>query len=94
MSTVLITGAGRGIGLATARAFLAAGWKVLALDKDFSKFDLKGAERAYAALPLVDRDVLWQMKRMGFSDRQLGDLRGESESAVRSRRIGLGIIPA
>ena len=45
MSTVLITGAGRGIGLATARAFLAAGWKVLALDKDFSSFDLPGAER-------------------------------------------------
>ena len=45
MSTVLITGAGRGIGLATARAFLAAGWKVLALDKDFSNFELKGAER-------------------------------------------------
>lgn len=45
MSTVLITGAGRGIGLATARAYLAAGWKVLALDKDFSSFDLKGAQR-------------------------------------------------
>ena len=45
MSTVLVTGAGRGIGLATARAFVAAGWKVLALDKDFSGFDLPGAER-------------------------------------------------
>ena len=45
MQTVLITGAGRGIGLATARAFLEAGWKVLALDKDFSTFDLPGAER-------------------------------------------------
>jgi len=45
MPNVLITGAGRGIGLATARAFLAAGWKVLALDKDFSGFDLKDAER-------------------------------------------------
>ena len=40
MSTVLITGAGRGIGLATARAFKQGGWKVLALDKDFSTFDL------------------------------------------------------
>ncbi len=36
MSTVLVTGAARGIGLATARAFHKAGWKVLGLDKDFS----------------------------------------------------------
>ena len=35
MNTALITGAGRGIGLATARAFVAAGWRVLALDKQF-----------------------------------------------------------
>lgn len=42
-STVLITGAGRGIGLATAKVFLAAGWRVLALDKDFSRFDLAEA---------------------------------------------------
>jgi 3-oxoacyl-[acyl-carrier protein] reductase len=40
MNTVLVTGAGRGIGLATAKAFAGAGWKVLALDRDFSKFDL------------------------------------------------------
>ena len=45
MSTALITGASRGIGLATARAFLKAGWKVLALDKDFSGCDEKGFER-------------------------------------------------
>ncbi len=40
MSTVLITGAGRGIGLAAAKVFLAAGWGVIALDKDFSRCDL------------------------------------------------------
>ncbi len=45
MNTVLVTGAGRGIGLATAREFHKAGWKVLALDRDFSGFDLKDAER-------------------------------------------------
>ena len=45
MSTALVTGAARGIGLATARAFLKAGWQVLALDKDFSGCDEKGFER-------------------------------------------------
>jgi 3-oxoacyl-[acyl-carrier protein] reductase len=45
VSTALVTGAGRGIGLATARAFLRAGWKVLGLDKDFSACDEEGFER-------------------------------------------------
>ena len=45
MPVALITGAGRGIGLETARAFLGAGYRVLALDKDLSRFDLEGAER-------------------------------------------------
>ena len=48
MRKVLITGAARGIGLATARRFTAAGWHVLSLDKEFQseavgeriKFDL------------------------------------------------------
>jgi 3-oxoacyl-[acyl-carrier protein] reductase len=39
MNTVLVTGAGRGIGLATARAFQGAGWKVLGLDQNFSGSD-------------------------------------------------------
>lgn len=42
MRTALITGAGRGIGLATTKAFLQAGWRVLALDKDFTTFDATG----------------------------------------------------
>ena len=37
MRTVLITGAGRGIGFATARAFADAGCKVLSLDKQFGE---------------------------------------------------------
>ena len=35
MKRALITGAGRGIGLATARRFAAAGWRVLSLDREF-----------------------------------------------------------
>jgi 3-oxoacyl-[acyl-carrier protein] reductase len=46
--TVLVTGAGRGIGLATARSFLGAGWRVLALDKDFSVCDLPPAAERVA----------------------------------------------
>src|SRR5512132_7870 len=56
--------------------------------------ELLEAERAFAALPSVTKDVLWRMKRIGFSDRQLADLRGESESSARARRIGFGIVPA
>ena len=42
MNTALITGAARGIGLATTKAFLGAGWRVIALDKEFGKFDATG----------------------------------------------------
>jgi carbamoyl-phosphate synthase large subunit len=52
------------------------------------------AERAYAALPTIDSDIILRMKRMGFSDRQLADLRGESEYDARRRRIKMGILPA
>ena len=35
-----------------------------------------------------------QLKQAGFSDRQIGDLVGEDEMKVRSRRKKLGVIPA
>jgi carbamoyl-phosphate synthase large subunit len=56
--------------------------------------ELLDAENAFAELKAIDKDVLWRMKRMGFSDRQLGDLRGETEKVARARRIGFGITPA
>jgi len=40
------------------------------------------------------RALLRKMKRLGFSDRQLGDLIGVSETEVRARRHALGIRPA
>lgn len=56
--------------------------------------ELIDAETEFTALETVDKESLWSMKRIGFSDRQLGDLRGETESAARSRRTGFGILPA
>jgi carbamoyl-phosphate synthase large subunit len=52
------------------------------------------AERAYAAAPALDARAIRRMKRMGFSDRQLAALRGETEQAVRERRWSLGVRPS
>jgi carbamoyl-phosphate synthase large subunit len=40
------------------------------------------------------RLLLRRMKRLGFSDRQLADLRGTTEAAIRAERHRLGIRPA
>ena len=56
--------------------------------------EIVDAERSYAALPALDADVVRRMKRMGFSDKQLANLRGEAETAARARRLGYGIVPA
>jgi len=56
--------------------------------------ELFEAETAFAALSNIDRDAIWRMKRMGFSDKQLADLRGEPEAVARGRRLGFGIVPA
>ncbi|MEZ4417519.1 MAG: carbamoyl-phosphate synthase large subunit [Gemmatimonadota bacterium] len=50
-------------------------------------------ERWYAALAEVTAADLRRMKRNGFSDRQLADLRGSSERAVREQRWAWGIRP-
>jgi carbamoyl-phosphate synthase large subunit len=56
--------------------------------------ELIEAEAWYAGLPTVGRDELRRMKRLGFSDRQLGELRGESELRARERRWAAGVHPA
>ncbi len=56
--------------------------------------ELVEAERVYAAATDPDADFIRRMKRMGFSDRQLSDLRGEREADVRARRWALGIHPS
>ena len=56
--------------------------------------ELLDAELEYAALAEVTPALLRRMKRMGFSDRQLGALRNETETAVRGRRHALGLRPS
>ena len=56
--------------------------------------ELIDAERRYATASTIGPERLREMKRMGFSDRQLGDLRDESEDAVRQRRWSLGVRPS
>ncbi len=55
--------------------------------------ELVEMERWYQDLPEVSAADLRRMKRNGFSDRQLGLLRGETETAIRDRRHQLGIVP-
>jgi carbamoyl-phosphate synthase large subunit len=55
--------------------------------------ELVDAERAWVALPEVDAATLLEMKRLGFSDRQLAAARGEREEEVRERRWALGLHP-
>ncbi len=56
--------------------------------------ELVESEREFTALPQVTAPELRRMKRMGFSDRQLAELRGETETAARDRRWRLDVRPA
>ena len=62
----------------------------------FQMEELLEAERWFAALPPGETGAaeLRRMKRMGFSDRQLGTLRGISEGTVREARWRLDVHPA
>ena len=78
-------------GMSTAQIF-----ELTAIDPWFLEQlrELVEAERNYAALASVGFDELRAMKRLGFSDRQLAMLRGESEAEVRARRWSLGLHPS
>ncbi|HWP36077.1 MAG TPA: carbamoyl-phosphate synthase large subunit [Gemmatimonadales bacterium] len=56
--------------------------------------ELVDAEAEFVRARTVDADNLRAMKQMGFSDRQLADLRRVSEEEVRALRWRLGIHPS
>src|SRR5205807_2231708 len=55
--------------------------------------ELVAAERWFAGVAAVGAAQLRRMKRLGFSDHQLAELRGSSEQAMRQRRWDLDIHP-
>ncbi|MDW8312722.1 MAG: SDR family oxidoreductase, partial [Burkholderiales bacterium] len=59
MKTILLTGATRGIGLATAKRLLARGCRVLALGRDFRRFDREIELRS----PAVER-IAFDLRRL------------------------------
>ncbi len=56
--------------------------------------ELLAAERWFAGLTERGAADLRRMKRLGFSDRQLAQLSGTTEDAMRERRWQLGVHPA
>jgi carbamoyl-phosphate synthase large subunit len=56
--------------------------------------EAEGEWRGGKAADTEHRARLLKMKRLGFSDRQLADLRGITEGAIRAERHRLGIRPA
>ena len=54
---------------------------------------LEEAARTLAAAPKLDAALLREMKGLGFSDVQIGEITGKSEDVVRELRHALGIHP-
>ncbi len=57
--------------------------------------DIIKSEKALSAMPLsdIDRDIMFLLKRKGFSDKRLSDLLCVSEKTLRSHRHQLGVFP-
>ena len=56
--------------------------------------ELIEAEKRFVLLPEITAPEMLSMKRFGFSDRQLAELRRETEGEMRARRWALGVRPA
>jgi carbamoyl-phosphate synthase large subunit len=56
--------------------------------------ELVDAETWYASLDEPTREATWELKRLGFGDRHLGEVRDEKEDAVRERRWDWDIHPS
>lgn len=64
------------------------------LDQMFQIVEEEDRLIAIGSLEAISKDQMWQSKRFGFSDRQIGKLVGTTELQVRTRRLELDIRPA
>ena len=55
--------------------------------------DIVALEREAREAPQLDAVLLRRLKRYGFSDCRLGELRGRPEAEIRERRLEWGILP-
>jgi NAD(P)-dependent dehydrogenase (short-subunit alcohol dehydrogenase family) len=72
VKTALVTGAARGIGLATAHLFLEDGWRVLMIDRDAPALDAAAAELAGAQPVVADISIPEDVARI-VADADLAD---------------------
>ncbi len=56
--------------------------------------ELVEAETEFRAITQISADDVLRMKRFGFSDRQLGRIRGKAEDEIRALRWRLGVRPS
>jgi carbamoyl-phosphate synthase large subunit len=70
-------------------------WELSKIDRWFlaKLVGLVELERELAASDDIHDDLLWRAKRAGFSDNQIGKLRGEPEESIRHQRDALGMWP-
>jgi carbamoyl-phosphate synthase large subunit len=66
--------------------------ELLAAEREWAAL-WNGGPAAWSVTEAEERAAIRRMKRMGFSDRQLGDLRGITEVEMRARRHALGVRP-
>jgi len=72
--TAFITGAARGIGLATAKRFLVEGWNVAVIDIDGD--ELKVAEKALPGALMIHGDVSEEARVPGYYQQVVGEFGG------------------
>jgi NAD(P)-dependent dehydrogenase (short-subunit alcohol dehydrogenase family) len=89
MHTALVTGAGRGIGLATARRFRAEGWRVALLDIDAALLDQAIAELAAPAETLALPCDVGDPAAIGAAVRQAGAHFGRLDVLVNNAGIAV-----